>query len=152
LSTLLSMRSSRGYLATLKVPANAQVALDRVCMVVMRASEVAETFFGRLSDLTGRRAGQVRLPGADQTENPMTPVFEELALGLKRIREDILVEEDRFELNAYAERAQMIADDAAMLCERSLPGCAYWVETSASEYSSLRVKMACSPIDVAPLL
>lgn len=152
LSTLLSMRSSRGYLATLKVPANAQVSLDRACMVVMRASEVAETFFGRLADLTQRRAGQVRLPGADQTENPMTPVFAELAQVLKRIREDILVEEDRFELNAYSERAQMIADDAAMLCERSLPGCAYWVETSASDYASLRVKMACSPIDVAPLL
>ncbi len=152
LGTLLSSRSQKGYLATLKVPANAQTTLDRVCMAVHRAGEVGESFFGRLSELTGRRAGQVRLPGAEQTENPITPVFAELALGLKRVREAIIVEEDRFELNAYAERAQMIADDAAMLCERSLPGCAYWVETSASEYSSLRVKMACSPIEVGPLL
>jgi ATP-dependent DNA helicase DinG len=152
LSTLLSSRSGKGYLATLMVPANAQQTLDRVCMAVQRAGEVAETFFGRLADLTGRRAGQERLPGTTETENPITPVFAELALGLARVREAVVVEEDRFELHAYAERAQMIADDAAMLCERSLPGCAYWVETGASDYASLRVKMACSPIEVGPLL
>lgn len=152
LSTLLSARAQKGYLATLKVPADAQTTLDRACMTVQRASEVSETFFGALAELTQRRAGQVRLRTDEETDNPITPVFAELALGLKRLREAILVEEDRLELHAYAERAQTIADDCAMLCERSLPACAYWVETTASDYASLRVKMACSPIEVGPLL
>jgi len=152
LSMLVSTRGDKGFLATMTVPADAQATLDRVRILVERAREVSETFFGRLSDLTDRRAGQVRLPGGEETENPITPVFREMGLGLKRLREAVVVEEDRFELNGYSERAEMIADDAAMLCERSLPGFAYWVEVGASDYASMRVKMACSPIEVGPLL
>jgi ATP-dependent DNA helicase DinG len=78
-----------------------------------------------------------------------------LATRLRTLREQVPGEPDKFELNAFALRAQSIADDAAALIAQSLPACAYWVEAGDAESSGRRhpkVTLACSPVEVAPLL
>jgi len=97
--------------------------------------------------------GRIRTPGV--VENPLTPAMRELALRLKSIREGIKNEPDRFELNAYAARAAEIAAEADALIEQSVAGCAYWVEVRGAEDNGVRfprVTLACSPIEVAPIL
>jgi ATP-dependent DNA helicase DinG len=82
--------------------------------------------------------------------------MKELALRLRSLREGVNSEPDKFELNAYALRAAAIADDAEALVGLALPGCAYWVEVGGSQEAGGRsfqkVGIACSPIEVAPVL
>jgi ATP-dependent DNA helicase DinG len=85
-------------------------------------------------------------------ENVLTPVFRELSLRLKSLRERVSREADKFELSAFAERAAEIARVAAALVDQAEPGCVYWVEASGQGRRGRRVTLACSPIEVAPLL
>ena len=69
---------------------------------------------------------------------------------------------DRFELNAYAQRAEAIAADADVLLSQALPDYAYWIELSGfagddetgpgARQSTQRVSLGCAPIEVAPIL
>jgi len=164
LGSLLSSKRGKGYLATLQVTADAAGAHERAVARVMAAERASTAFFERLIDLTRRseRKGsplQVT-PGATrrihepgEIENLLTDPFGRLAVALKLLRENCTSEEDRHELNAYAERAAAIADEAEMLCELQLEGCVYWIETTgASGGRAIRSTYSCRPIDVAPIL
>ena len=82
--------------------------------------------------------------------------MKDLALRLKSLRDQVQSEPDKFELNANALRAASIADEAEVLIQQTLPGCAYWVEVSADQEFGGRgfpkVTLACSPIEVSPVL
>jgi ATP-dependent DNA helicase DinG len=88
--------------------------------------------------------------------------MDELTLKLKNARDAIKNEADRFELNAYAERAHAFAESARALLEQSMPNAAYWLEVSgdrdeegahrAGRAAAPRITLACSPVEVAPLL
>jgi ATP-dependent DNA helicase DinG len=96
---------------------------------------------------------RVREPGA--VTNVLTPAMRDLALRLKALREGVAGDEDRYELNAYAIRAEMVAQHAEALVSQTLPGCAYWVETSADRddhAGGARVTLACAPVEVGPIL
>jgi len=74
-------------------------------------------------------------------------------MGLRRLKEVTTKEPDKFELNAYAIRAAEQADAAEAWCDQTLEGCVYWAESPRSEHSGRRrVSVACSPIEVGPLL
>ncbi|HHN78936.1 MAG TPA: hypothetical protein ENK11_09745, partial [Phycisphaerales bacterium] len=124
--------------------------------------------------------GRIREPGI--VENPLTPAMNNLATQLRRLKDLMPEggpgEADRFELTSYRQRAAEIADAAEQLIEQQIEGCCYWVDTgsSAPGTSALRaeslkhgsenrgtpenrdargrrrVTLACSPIEVAPLL
>ncbi|MDX2115114.1 MAG: helicase C-terminal domain-containing protein [Planctomycetota bacterium] len=153
LGALWQPKRGRGYLATVRVGPDGQGTVERAVRLAEAASDAADAFFESLIRRVGGVLGAVRIPaGEPASENLLTPVFTDLALALKMLRESLLVEEDRYELNAYALRAQSIADDAQTLLEQSLPGCAYWVESSANDSFGVRASIACSPIEVGPLL
>ena len=83
-----------------------------------------------------------------------------LSLSLQAMRDAVKVEADQYELNSYAQRAQMVADAATTLVEQKLTGCAYWVEAGGEGDSGggggggrlRRVTVACAPVEVGPLL
>jgi len=164
LNSLMSSKRGKGYLATLKVSADAAGSHERAVARVMAAERATAAFFDRLIDLTKRSTNSglpaQPVPGATrrihepgEVENLLTDPFGSLAVALKQLRECCSVEEDRYELNSYAERAASIADEAEMLCELQLEGCVYWIETSgAAGGRSIRSSFACRPIDVAPIL
>ncbi len=150
-------RAARGYLAQLDLSVGDTEAVSRTVSLVMRADTAAREFFGSLAGAHQRsdsRNGRVRRPGV--VENVLTPAMNELAVRLRSLRDDVKSEADRFELNAYAERAGEIADTAEALIEQTAAGCVYWIESRRPDeqgrHGATRVTLACSPVDVAPLL
>jgi len=151
LRTLYSHRSKKGFFSSLHVPGDEQDRLDRAVRATLEAQDATEHFFDRLIRRAGNRAGTVRLGPNDEIENVLSDAFGRLAMSLARLREVIPQEEDKFELNAFVERAKAIAEEAETLCEQGLPGCAYWIEVSQGS-SGVRGTLACAPVDVGPIL
>lgn len=159
LTTLYQRRSGKGYLPQLALLAGDTGEIDRAVHFVLEAESACRAFFADLLDLvqSGRlKNGRMRTP--DLIDNPLTPALNALMLRMKQIREAIKNEADRFELNAYIERADRMAKECRALVAQSQPGCAYWIDATAnegeeSEFASIRkVGVACSPIDVSPIL
>jgi ATP-dependent DNA helicase DinG len=176
LSTLSNPRTGKGYLPQLSQQSKDAAGVDRAIMLVDRAADASAAFFGSLLDLgragdeTGKpwtqRGGAsrddepavVRVRKAGAVENTLSPAMNDLALRLRSLRESVNLEADRYELNAYALRAEMIAQDAAALVEQAMPAAAYWVQISGGDdegggrYFGKRITLACAPIEVSPLL
>ncbi|QKK07812.1 MAG: helicase [Planctomycetota bacterium] len=159
LSTLFQSRSRRGYLANLQNLHNDGEAVGRAIELVARAERASRDFFESMVSLeqsSGVRNGRVHEPRA--VANPLTPAMNDLAMRLRSLREDTKNEPDRFELAAYIERAVSIADVAEAWVEQTAEHCVYWIEVrrpgrdGEAGYAGVRVTIAASPIDVAPLL
>ncbi|MBK7404898.1 MAG: DEAD/DEAH box helicase [Phycisphaerales bacterium] len=159
LSTLFQPRTQKGYLAQLLNLHGDYEAVQRAVHLVREADAASKRYFEALLHLHESatvRNGRVREPRA--VTNPLTPAMNDLAMSLRSIREDTKNEPDRFELAAYIERAVSIADVAEAWVEQTAEHCVYWIdvkrpgEEGAEGYQGLRVSVAASPIDVAPLL
>ena len=167
LTTLCHPRTGKGYLPQLALIAGDPAAVERAMQLAIMAQNETRAFFEAVLRATkssdsgsgfagafgngGGAGGRLRVPGA--VDNTITPIFKDLALRLTTLRDIVKNEPDKFELNAYAQRAQMIAEDAHVLVEQSLPGCAYWVETSGDDGGGFqKVTLACAPVEVAALL
>ncbi len=173
LSTLYQGRSGKGYLPQLGIAIGDTAGLDRCIMLVNQAQEASRGFFDSLAALTESGPGgwasaepnrSVRIREAGVVRNVLTQVMRDLSLGLKGLREQVKGEPDRYELNAYAQRAELIAGAAEQLISQGQPNNAYWVEVSGGDDDALagnaglgrgsykRVTIACSPVEVAALL
>ncbi len=164
LTTLCHPRTGKGYLPNLAMYANDPSAVERAMQLAIRAQGETRAFFEAVLRATKREdagvfagqggGGRIRKPEA--VMNTLSPVCRDLALRLNALKELVKTDTDRFELNGYAERAKMIADDADVLVAQSQPGCAYWVETSGDEDwgggGYQKVTLACAPVEVGPLL
>jgi len=153
LDTLFQPRSGKGYLTMLRVAGADDQAARQAVGQTRAAAEAAGFFFGALIDLHESipgSSGRIREPGA--IPNELTGAMRDLAILLARLRDNVSSEPDRFELNAYAERATEIADTAEALVDQSVQGCAYWVEITRTYRGRPRVRLACSPIEVGPIL
>ncbi|VAX41874.1 DinG family ATP-dependent helicase YoaA, partial [hydrothermal vent metagenome] len=157
LSTLFQARKQRGYLAQLMNLHNDTESVERAVMLVRAAERASRQFFESLIELDrSSRVRNGRVREAQAVANPLTPAMNDLAMRLRSLREDMKSEPDRFELAAYIERAVSIADTAEAWIEQTAEGCVYWIEVkqpgAGSGYRGVRVSVAASPIDVAPLL
>ncbi len=161
LTLLYHPRTGKGFLSTLTLQGGQTEALDDAVRAVLNAEELAAAFFDRLLSLTGGVVNDsFRLRAPNMVEDLISPAFRDLSLRLKRLREVAAREDDKFEINAFAERALAIALDAGALIEQTIEGAVYWVEVAAgggggaddARAHRLRVSLACSPIEVAPLL
>ncbi|MEM7622401.1 MAG: helicase C-terminal domain-containing protein [Planctomycetota bacterium] len=180
LATLYNERGHKGYLAQLGAAGNEAKLVERAVNCVLDAAETARDFFASLIDAagsastgsasTGDRGGRIREPGI--ADNTLTPVMNELTLALRRLKEACSAStdapdisdadapstaraQDAFELNSYASRAADIADQAEALIDQTVPGCAYWIDISGADAAgrrSRRATIACSPIEVGPIL
>jgi len=172
LTSLVHPRSGKGYLPHLGLMAGDGESLGRAIRLVDQASSAARGFFADLMGvLEGPRQGaspfhrptfggaepssvRVRAPGV--VSNVLTPAMRELSLRLKTLKESAKAEADRFELNSYAQRAEMIALEAETLVSQTLPAAAYWIEAEGGDDESgirqRRVTFACAPIEVGPIL
>ncbi len=163
LATLYHRKTGKGYLSNLELLAGDLQPIERCVRLINEAEAASRAFFESLIELerSGRaRGGRIREQGA--VENKLTPAMNGLVTQLRRLKE--LTQEggrgeaDRFELNAYMQRASEIADAAEALVTQTLEGCCYWVEAGGGHgregrgTRSRRVTLACSPIEVAPLL
>jgi len=178
LSTLYQPRTGKGYLSQLALGVGDISMVDKAMALVELAQQACRGFFDSLldaawnatdtgdwTDRAGPRAevGTVRVRKPGFASNVITPVMRELSLRLKSLKDAATHDADKFELNGYAIRCEMIATEAQALIDQALPGCAYWVEASGGgelgDDSPLsrgqryrRITLACAPVDVAPLL
>jgi ATP-dependent DNA helicase DinG len=157
LATLYSARQGKGYLPQLQLLSGDGESVERAIRLVLAADNASREFFEsliRYSRRGGGRGGRIREKGA--VENVLSPAMRELAVRLRTLREAISSEQDKFELNAYALRTAAIADDAEALLGQTQGGSAYWVEVGDSDGGGggrmPKVTLACSPIEVGPLL
>ena len=159
LSVLHHEQTGKGFLGQLRVKGDESDLLGGAKRRAHGAREAARHFFDLWVDYAGGGGGLYSASGKTQrvreagvVENVLSPAFGQLATSLRRLRE-VSGEEDALELSAYAERAQSIATDAALVVDQEIPGCAYWVEVKPSLGGrSLRATVAGSPIDVGPVL
>lgn len=174
LTTLHHARTGKGYLSHIPLLAGEPDAVSRAIRLVEQAAAATRVFFDDLHSLIARGAGdsggakgaswthagsaapqenslRLRTPGA--INNVLSPAMRELSLRLKSLREAVKNEPDRYELNSYSQRAEMIAADAEVLVSQTLSGCAYWGEVSRGiDDSRPRITLACAPIEVGPIL
>lgn len=165
LTTLCHPKSGKGYLPNLLLYASDPDAVERAMQIAIRAQDVCRGFFEnvlratRPAEQSGTGfgpggGGRIRRSGA--FENNLSEACAVLAQRLNTLKELVKTDADRFELNGYAERAKMIADDARVLVDQSQPGCAYWVESTGDEDwgggGYQKVTLACAPVEVGPLL
>jgi len=157
LSSLVSAKGNKGFLPQMSVVSGDMDLIERAISLVRIADGAARDFFDEvlvLSQSDECQSGRVRREGA--IDNPLTPAMNDLVIRLKVLKDEATNEADRFELNAYAERARQIADAAEVLVDQTAEGCCYWIEASGSgdeRYGRRKnVTLACSPIEVGPLL
>lgn len=171
LRTLYDTRG-KGYLPHLSLLIQDTNLVEQAIRLVEQAAQASRAFFDELHGLIrrGPEAGEgdararfraepsslrIRQPGA--AANVMTPAFRELSMRLRTLKETVKSEPDKYELNAYALRAEAIAIDAETLVSQSLAGQAYWSEVTGRDDDAhagryQRVTLACSPVDIAPVL
>ncbi|MFM9958864.1 MAG: ATP-dependent DNA helicase [Phycisphaerales bacterium] len=164
-STQRSARSksgARGLLASARTVTD-ETARDAAVRCVQDADEASRQFFDGIvsaSNTAGGRGGTVRTPPLRPTEdesfpNPVTPAFRALGLALKRMKDNVTEEAEKYEINAFVERCAAVADSAEILVGQQLDGFAYWTEVTAPDgqrFRGVRATIACAPVDVAPIL
>lgn len=134
LSLLYHAGTGKGYLPQLAllVDASGKGALvDAAVHAVIEAQATSRAFFEDL--LRVLRSG--RLKSGRLTEKltdaaPIGAAMRGLASRLKVLKEAAPGEQDMFELQAYATRAEAIAFDADALVGQAVPGAAYWIEAT----------------------
>lgn len=154
LNQLYNPKTGKGYLSNLALQAGDIEPIEKAYRLVDHAQRCSEQFFDQLYRLamSGRLVnGRMREP--EMVENALSQAMNELSVRLKRLRELVTREADQFELNAFAVRAAEISDQTHALIEQTLTDCVYWVETSEGRgRGGPKVTLACSPIEVAPIL
>ncbi len=184
LGVLYHRRSGKGYLPHLASLGQRVELVDQATHAVLGALDASRAFFDELGALA--RSGNLRsgrLLGAAMVENTLSPALKALSLRLRQIKEETKSEPDKFELNAYAVRAEAIAFDVDVLVNQKREGYVYWLEggggsalwsdgssepddhagtrgTPGGEVAAMprafkgatRIKLACSPIEVGPML
>lgn len=156
LTLLCDSAHGKGLLPALSDRADAE-PLESAMRAVAATARSSEMFFDQLVTLTRRGgagelgASSIRLRPGVEIEDMLTPALHDLSLRLKRVRDGLRQEEDRYELAALIERTELFAEECAVLCAQSMPGCAYWIETTRRDFG-VTATLACSPVDVAPAL
>ncbi len=143
-----------GYLAQLGMSIGDLEPITKAIDLVKRAEGASNAFFDAIHrKLQSNELKSGRIMAPNFVDNPLTVAMNELSIRLKRLREHTESEPDRHELNAYAIRAAEIGDAAEALIEQTMHGCVYWAESSGTPgRGGVRVTIACSPIEVSPLL
>ena len=153
LQTLYHERTGRGYLPQLQLMTGDPDDVDATIHELNKARDASLAFFRALAEWHARAPGYSSARRVRQThivENTIAPAMRNLAVRLRTLR-DLVHDADRFELSAYATRASEIADAAEILLSHDLEHCAYWLEVTESRIGQ-RISLACSPVDVAPIL
>lgn len=154
LSMLYQHKTQKGYVPQIQLQVNDLAKLDRVIQIVLQAGGQSRAFFESIIEYDSRsseRNGRIREPGV--VKNTLGPNMRELSLGLKLLKEEVKNDADKYELSGYAMRAAEIADQSEALVDQAVPNCVYWAQvTRPQSRRPARVTLACSPIEVGPLL
>ncbi len=159
LARLFHPRQHRGFLATLAKHAP-QELVDRTVRQTLEAGQAATMFFDALEDhhtQHGRANGRIEQP--DVIDNVLSRPLGDLAIALRMLRDHVQRDADKFELNAYAERASSLGTTVAHLLAQKLTDAVYWLDYSGPAAGEpgrrrrrRRIALIGAPVEVGPLL
>jgi ATP-dependent DNA helicase DinG len=154
LNQLYNPKTGKGYLANLHLAAGDIEPIEKAYRLVNHAQECSNRFFDSLFRLSksGKLVnGRMREPG--MIDEDLSQAMNELSVRLKRLKDLVNGEPDKFELNGFAIRAGEIGDQVHGLIQQGINDCVYWIEVSESQgRGGPKVTLACSPVEVAPIL
>ena len=160
LRTLLDERTGRGYLAGLRW-AEGTALVDHAVRMLDDVRGASAVLFDELWRWQQERGGtNGRMHASNAVEDALSSPLRELAAHLRIMRERIEDEAEKLELNAYAQRAQDLADETEALLQQAMPGCVYWVEGGKSKprrdgrswAGRAPMTLAAAVVEVAPTL
>ncbi|MFT3686271.1 MAG: helicase C-terminal domain-containing protein [Phycisphaerales bacterium] len=183
LTTLYNERTGRGYLSQGAFAAvatsgggGAHELLDNCVQGVAQTQGASRAYFEgvlRVARSGELRNGRVTRPDQLPAPDGLANALKSLGARLRVLRDAIKNEEDRFELQAFAVRADAAAFDVDVLGMHKQQGCVYWIEGAGSggggggdegggewggggrggqRRPTAKLKVACSPIEVGPIL
>ncbi|MEO1236270.1 MAG: helicase C-terminal domain-containing protein, partial [Planctomycetota bacterium] len=151
LSRLYQAKRHRGVLPSLQKKLDMQL-FNNAVRAVEKVALAADNFFDELHvwhERFGKGNGRVREPNV--VSNPLTPLLHELSILLRRVKTALDGEDDRLEVQGFADRAEALGDTLKALVEQTVPDSVYWVEvTKRGRFD--RVTMHCAPVEVAALM
>jgi ATP-dependent DNA helicase DinG len=142
LNGLFNERTGRGFIATLESP--------QIAKLVVEAQNRTDALFAAVRQTTAGRHGTSRLLKPPEFPNHLGPRLRELAAELKKLRKLFEREDDRFELNSYADRCTETAEALDALLKQSREGHVYWLESA--EGRDPRVTLHAAPLRVNEML
>ncbi len=151
LGCLYSPRTHKGFLASvhLKDPSD-RAALDQAIEHVLRCETASDRQFDAIvawQDQHGRDNGRVHEGGI--VDDLLSDPLKQLAAALRLLSSQVKFEPDKYELNGYVERAHAYAGLVDAWITQRVEDAVYWIEITGARR---RIKLACSPINIAPLL
>ena len=151
LSNLYQARTGKGFLPSLTDRIEEHL-VERAAAAVLDTESASNAFFDdliRYQEARGRRNGRIIEPNI--IENPLSAQLTNLALSLGQVKDAAKAEADRFELNSYISRAQGMAATLEALLGQTQTDSVYWMEQGQTGRTR-KLRLACSPIDVGPLM
>ena len=145
LRQLYNDRTNRGLLALLE-------AMEAIS-AVNRAANAVENFFGALAAYSGADiapSGRIKAP--DIVPNDLTPALKELAGKLRTLRRSMKDEAGGYELAAYQQRVQELAEKVQALISQANEDHAYWAATRPLRGGRRQVALESAPIDGSPII
>ncbi len=152
LGSLFHTRHRKGFLTSISLKDTSEINLVEKAIDQVHQTYIAsECFFDDLTEWQqrkGRKNGRVNEPNI--VKNHLHNVLKDLIIILRSLIPKVKREADQFELNGYIDRAQVCNSAITTWLQHQLNDAVYWMEVSTGRFQ--RVKLACAPIDVAPLL
>jgi len=152
-SVLYNMRSHKGYLTSLQLKDEAERGMVSSAVdQVIKVFNAGDAFFNALINWQherGSRNGRVHQP--DIVGNPLSHELRQLAVALRELMPRAKREADKFELNAYTERAEANAAAIDTWLSHKVDDGVYWIDLTERK-GFRRINLGCAPIEVGPAL
>jgi len=149
----LMTNTGKGLLNTLQGKLRADfTGLNRSVDIVGKAYRAMDSLFDDLvawQETQGRSNGRVDRPNI--VDNPLSPLMTDMSLSLKVLRDQVKSDEDKLEIDSYANRCEALGNAITVLLTQSQIDSVYWLEVNTSGRVP-RVKLTGAPIDVGALL
>ncbi|MEE9403703.1 MAG: helicase C-terminal domain-containing protein [Algisphaera sp.] len=150
-SRLYHAKRNKGLMATLqrKIDAGlfnlAVVAIEKVFLAGQGFFDDWEVWF------EGHGRGNGRVREANVVEDSLSDPLAELSLILKRVKGAVDRDDDRLEIQSYADRAQVMGQTVKALVGQTVPDSVYWVDVKRNGPYA-RVKLNSAPVEVGALM
>ncbi len=142
LNGLFNERTGRGFIAVLECP--------KVVKRVVDAHRLADALFSQLGQSCTGRGGTTRIHQPGVVPDLLGPALKELAAELKKLREKFDRDDEKFELNSFAERCSEVAGNLDALLAQRCGDCVYWLETAGQR--DPRITLHAAPLRVDSIL
>ncbi len=139
---IFNERTGRGLVASIESP--------KLVRQVVDAEARSDELFKALRRLYPDGRGAVRIHKPPDLANLLSPALEGLCAELKKLRSKVEREDDKFELNSFADRCHEMAATVDTLLKHGLKDYVYWLETLGGREP--RTSLHAAPLRIDGLL